>query len=172
MIQQMVRFFTRPPPPRYKDMEEFLLYRHEDAAVPYVLVCTKFALNSSIDLENPHLARYLRLFKDHISIANDLGSWKKEKKAYDAGQVVYLINAADFVEKFFHFGEMAAVAMTQALQLQIEVEIDAEVQRLVGEGSVTAEEWRFVDATVHVMSGNVFVSTVMSRYGGEAFALG
>lgn len=35
MLELMVRFFSRPPPPKqYKDMEEFLLYRHEDAAVP------------------------------------------------------------------------------------------------------------------------------------------
>jgi hypothetical protein len=35
MINLMIRFFIRPPPPaKYNDMEEFLLYRHEDAAVP------------------------------------------------------------------------------------------------------------------------------------------
>lgn len=35
MIDLMIRFFTRPPPPEnYNNMEEFLLYRHEDAAVP------------------------------------------------------------------------------------------------------------------------------------------
>ncbi|KAJ6050227.1 hypothetical protein N7444_006943 [Penicillium canescens] len=140
MIDLMIRFFTRPPPPaKYNDMEEFLLYRHEDAAVPYVLGCTRFALNSSVDLESPRLSRYLRLLKDHVSVANDLGSWEKEKG--------------------------------QALQLQIEVDIDAEIQRMVDMDELTAEEWRFIDATLHVMSGNVFVSTVMSRYGGEAFKL-
>lgn len=35
MIDVMVRFFNRPPPPeKYNSLEEFLLYRHEDAAVP------------------------------------------------------------------------------------------------------------------------------------------
>ena len=34
MLEMMVRFFSRPPPPtQYKDMEEYLLYRHEDAAL-------------------------------------------------------------------------------------------------------------------------------------------
>lgn len=34
MLEIMVRFFSRPPPPtQYKDMEQYLLYRHEDAAV-------------------------------------------------------------------------------------------------------------------------------------------
>lgn len=35
MLEMMVRFFNRSSPPtQYKDMEEYLLYRHEDAAVP------------------------------------------------------------------------------------------------------------------------------------------
>jgi hypothetical protein len=35
MIEQMVEFFLRPPPPKeYKNMEEFLLYRHMDAGLP------------------------------------------------------------------------------------------------------------------------------------------
>ncbi|KAJ6061414.1 uncharacterized protein N7446_005534 [Penicillium canescens] len=150
MIDLMIRFFTRPPPPaKYNDMEEFLLYRHEDAAVPYVLGCTRFALNSSVDLESPRLSR-----------------------AYDSGKVLYLINAVDVVKNLFHLpSDRAAVAITEALQLQIEVDIDAEIQRMVDMDELTAEEWRFIDATLHVMSGNVFVSTVMSRYGGEAFKL-
>lgn len=138
----------------------------------YVLGCTKFALNSSVDLESPRLSRYLRLLKNHVSVANDLGSWEKEKKAYDSGKVLYLINAVDVVRNLFRLSsDRAAVAMTEALQLQIEVDIDTEIQRLIDEDALTAEEWRFVDATLHVMSGNVFVSTVMSRYGGEAFRL-
>lgn len=37
MIDLMVRFFERPPPPKdFPNMEDFLLYRHEDAAVPLV----------------------------------------------------------------------------------------------------------------------------------------
>jgi hypothetical protein len=141
-------------------------------AYSYVLGCTKFALNSSVDLESPHLSRYLRLMKDHVSVANDLGSWEKEKRAYDTGKVLYLINAVDVVKNIFGLPmDRAAVAMTQALQLQIEVDIDDEIQRMVDENVLTVEEWRFVDATLHVMSGNVFVSTVMSRYGGEAFKL-
>ena len=35
MIEQMVEFFPRPPPPKeYKNMEDFLLYRHVDAGLP------------------------------------------------------------------------------------------------------------------------------------------
>ncbi|PLB41613.1 terpene synthase family protein [Aspergillus candidus] len=173
MIDLMVRFFERPPPPKdFPNMEDFLLYRHEDAAVPYVLGCTKFALNSSVDLNSPRLEKYLRLLKDHVSVANDLGSWAKEKKAYDTGKVIYMINAVDVVKALLCLPtDESAVAMTQAFQLQIEIGMDAEIQRLRAEESLTLEEWRFIDATLHVASGNVFVSTVMSRYGGEEFRL-
>ncbi|KAK2594899.1 hypothetical protein QQS21_007398 [Conoideocrella luteorostrata] len=169
MIELMIRFFNRPPPPStYRNIEEFLLYRHEDAAVPYVLGCTKFSLNSSINLESPGLTKYIRLVKDHVSIANDLGSWEKEKAAYDAGHVLYLINTVQVVKELFSLSSYdAAVTVTEGLQLQRECEIDEEIQRLMSEDALTADEWRFIDATLHVLSGNVLVSTIMSRYGGE-----
>ncbi|RDA92444.1 hypothetical protein CP533_6459 [Ophiocordyceps camponoti-saundersi (nom. inval.)] len=173
MIELMVRFFTRPAPPeKYDSMEDFLLYRIEDAAVPYVLGCTKFSLNSSVDLESSRLARYLRLVKDHVSIANDLGSWDKEKAAYDSGHVLYMINVVDVVKHLFSCSTFeAAVAISQGLQYEIECQIDEELKRLIREDALTAEEWRFVDATLSVMSGNVLVSTIMSRYGGEGWRL-
>lgn len=35
ILELMIRFFTRPPPPeKYESMKDFLLYRREDAAVP------------------------------------------------------------------------------------------------------------------------------------------
>lgn len=105
-------------------------------------------------------------------MANDLGSWEKEKRAYDTGKVLYLINAVEVVKDLFKLSSYsAAIAMTQAFQLQIEVEIDAEIERLITQNDLNEEEWQFIDATLQVMSGNVFVSTVMSRYGGEKYKL-
>lgn len=137
-----------------------------------MLGCTKFCLDSSVDLNSPRLARYIRLLKDHVSIANDLGSWEKEKKAFKSKKVLYMINVVHVIKDLFKLPtDHAAVAMAQSLQLQIETEIDLEIERLMTEDTLTGEEWRFIDATLHVMSGNVFVSTVMSRYGGEEFRL-
>ncbi|KFY93583.1 hypothetical protein V500_03648 [Pseudogymnoascus sp. VKM F-4518 (FW-2643)] len=175
MLDEMVRFFGRPPPPeKYNNMEDFLLYRHEDAAIHirYVLACTKFSLNSCLDLDSSRLVTYIRLFKDQVSVANDLASWEKEKKAYDAGKVMYMINTVDVVKQLFNLATFdTAVAMTQAFQFQIECDIDDKIQQLVTEDDLTADEWRFIDATLHVMSGNTFTSTVMSRYGGESYRL-
>lgn len=139
-----------------------------DALVRYVLACAKFALNSTADLDSPRLARYIRLFKDHVSIANDLGSWVKEKKAYDNKTVLYMINAVDTMHQLLNLPTYdAAVSLTLALQYQVECHIDDEIQRLIAEEDLTPEEREFVTSTIHVMSGNIFVSTVMSRYGGE-----
>lgn len=105
-------------------------------------------------------------------MANDLGSWEKEKRAFDTGKVLYMINAIDVVKDLFKLSSYtAAIGMTQAFQLQIEVEINSEIERMIIRNDLNAEEWRFIDATLHVMSGNVFVSTVMSRYGREKFKL-
>lgn len=83
-----------------------------------------------------------------------------------------MINAVAVTKDLFNLASFeAAVAMTQALQFQIECDLDTELQQMVSENILTAEEWQFVDATLHLISGNVFVSTVMSRYGGEDYKI-
>ncbi|KFZ14995.1 hypothetical protein V502_05825 [Pseudogymnoascus sp. VKM F-4520 (FW-2644)] len=173
MLEEMVRFFSRPPPPdKYNNMEEFLQYRRQDAAVQYVLASTIFSLNSCVDLDSPYLATYIRLLKDHICIANDLASWEKEKEAYDNVKVLYMINTVDVVKQLFSLATFdTALAMTQAFQFQVECDIDDGIQQLIIEDDLTADEWQFIDATLHTISGNVFCSTVMSRYGGESYRL-
>ncbi|KAE8153365.1 isoprenoid synthase domain-containing protein [Aspergillus avenaceus] len=172
VIDLMVRFLDRPfPPDQWKDMDEYLLYRNEDTAMPYVLACCKFTLNSSVDLESPRLARYLRLVKDHICVANDLASWKKEQREFNDGHTLGLINTVHIMKGLLNIAsDQAAVAMATALQYQIEVDIDAEIQRMM-KNELTAEEWEFVDATLHVVSGNIFAITTMCRYGGESSKL-
>ncbi|PWY90688.1 hypothetical protein BO70DRAFT_75875 [Aspergillus heteromorphus CBS 117.55] len=168
LLENVVRFFTRPPPPsKYKNMEEYMKYRHEDIAILYIIKCCKFSMNSPVDTDSPKLARYLRLFKDHVLLVNDLASWEKEKRAYDKGKAQYLTNAVNVVYELFHLPTYrAAVGMTQALVLELETEIDAEIDRLIGENAFTTEEWRFVDTTLNTLGGNVFCSMVMERYGG------
>lgn len=64
----------------------------------------------------------------------------------------------------------AAIAATQSLQSQIELEIDSELNVLRSERSLDANEWRFLDALLPTMSGNVLVSVAMNRYGGTLLA--
>ncbi|PYH96539.1 hypothetical protein BO71DRAFT_174421 [Aspergillus ellipticus CBS 707.79] len=168
LLDDVVNFFSRPAPPMtYRNMEEYMQYRHEDIAILYIIKCCKFSSNSSVDTNGPNMARYLRLFKDHVLLVNDLASWEKEKRAYDKGKVQYITNAVNVVYELFHLQTYrAAVGMTQALVLELETEIDAEIDRMIAENILTKEEWRFVDTTLNTLSGNVFCSMVMERYGG------
>ncbi|KAK5995386.1 Terpene cyclase 6-like protein [Cladobotryum mycophilum] len=169
LLDTVLAFFLRPPPPKeYKDMDDFFFYRHQDVGSDYILACAAFSSNLSIDYNCPQLARYIRPWRDHLSVANDLGSWDKEKKAYEAGRVLYLINTVDTTKTFLKLrSNDAAVAMAYALQLQFETEMDDEIQRLIAEDCLAAEEWRFIHVSLHALTGNVFGNTVMSRYGGE-----
>ncbi len=79
-----------------------------------------------------------------------------------------MINSVDAMHKLLDLRTYdVAVALTLALQYQVECDIDDEIQRLMVEEDLTPEEKQFIASTIHIMSGNVFVSTVMSRYGGE-----
>ena len=119
-------------------------------------------------MDSVQLATFVRLVKNHISVANDLGSWAKEKKAYDKGRVLYLINTAEITRRLLSLpSERAAVAVTYSFQLEIEREIDDEIERLRMQDTLSPDEWRFVDAALHAASANTLVNSIMSRYGGE-----
>lgn len=125
-----------------------------------------------MDIYSPRLARFIHLLKYHGCIVNDLFSWEKEKTAYDSGEVKYLINTVEVVKNLFSLSSYdAAISMTQALQFQVERDIDEELQRLVEANALTAVEWQFLDAALFAMSGNYFSSLSMNRYGGESCAL-
>lgn len=85
---------------------------------------------------------------------------------------MHLINTVDMIRRVMCLSdEEAAIGQTYALQLQIECQIDAEVERLMVTGALDEEEWRFVNGILTVLSGNVLSCSVMSRYGEEATRL-
>lgn len=134
----------------------------------YVLGSIAFSINSSVDIFAPHLVKLVNLWMDQVSIGNDVGSWEKEKRDHDDGKVLYLINAVDVCKTLLGLSSFdAAMTMTQALLFQIECEIDAEIERLQEEDALTPEEWALVDSMCYTMTGNMFCSVIMSRYGGE-----
>lgn len=173
VIDHILGFFSRPEPPKeFKDFDEFINYRIEDAAMPYVFASVKFSLGSSIDIASPKLEKLIRLASIHVPVVNDLASWKKEKHHFDTGKIMHLINTVDMIRRVMCLSdEEAAIGQTYALQLQIECQIDAEVERLMVTGALDEEEWRFVNGILTVLSGNVLSCSVMSRYGGEATRL-
>lgn len=83
-----------------------------------------------------------------------------------------MINAVEVVMDLFELpSDQAAVVTTQALYLQIKIETDSELERLISEDALIAQQWRFIDAVLHSMSDNVFAPTVMSRYGAKSCRL-
>lgn len=110
----------------------------------------------------------MRLASDHLSLVNDLASFEKELRAYEEGKVHYLINAVDVVRKLLGMTSWSsAKAFTYAYQLEVENEMQKELDRLMMYGRLSLEEWRFVEASLRMLAGNVFYSIVTSRYGGE-----
>lgn len=142
-------------------------------SISHLLACAKFSVGSSADTKSPKLGRIVQLLKSHVSVANDLASWDKEKRAYETGKVLYLINTVDITQRLLSLpNDRAAIAITYAFQLEIERDIDSEIEELGANKFLSPEEWRFVGAALYVASANVLVNTIMSRYGGEAAKLG
>ncbi|KAF9894333.1 hypothetical protein FE257_007836 [Aspergillus nanangensis] len=173
VVEQLIVMFTHDPPPQhFNNMKEFLDFRTIDAGAGYALASTLFSINSSVDVKNPKLTRILRLFGEHIAVSNDLASWAKEKRAYDEKKVLYLINTVAAVKNLFATSSNdSAVQLTYAFQLEIEKAIDNEIQRLMTENSLNSEEWRFIDAGLHLLGGQALGSCIISRYGGESTKL-
>jgi hypothetical protein len=125
-----------------------------------------------VDIASLRIAQFMSLAADHVCYTNDLGSFDKEKEAYVNGDVLYLINTVDMVQKVFNLPDNdSAKSATLALQLQIERQLVAELSRLCASSDVTDEELEFVEAVVYTMTGNIFGSVVTCRYGGEATRL-
>ncbi|KAF6800334.1 hypothetical protein CSOJ01_12220 [Colletotrichum sojae] len=123
----------------------------------YILACVKFSLRFSVCIDDPKLARDLRLVSDHMSLVNDLASYDKEKRAYDSGKVCYLINAVDVVQRLLALTTPAAAkSLAYSMQLQVEAEMKEELGHLVVSRELSTEELEFVDAALVMAAGNVF----------------
>lgn len=120
-------------------------------------------------IEDPRLATILRLVSDHVSLVNDLASFDKEHRAFEEGNVCYMINAVDVVRKLFGLSNwQSAKALTYAMQLEVESQMEDELARLSVDNRLTPQEETFLEACLVMTAGNLFYSVVTSRYGGEA----
>jgi hypothetical protein len=150
----------------------YITHRSDGGFIRYVWASIKFSLRSNVDIASLRIAQFMSLAGDHVCYTNDLGSFDKEKEAYVNGDVLYLINTVDMVQKVFNLPDNdSAKSATLALQLQIERQLVAELSRLRASSDVTDEELEFVEAVVYTMTGNIFGSVVTCRYGGEATRL-
>src|SRR5690606_14504656 len=83
----------------------------------YVFACSKFSIGCTADFNSPQLANFVWLVKSQMPVANDLSSWTKEKKAYDAGKIKDMINSVEVTKRLFSLpNERASFAVTYAFQ--------------------------------------------------------
>ncbi|KAH9484643.1 Terpene cyclase aneC [Psilocybe cubensis] len=173
VVKYLIDFINHPPPAKtYNTLREYVDYRIVDMAAQYGLAGVKFSLHSSVQIDSPTIKRFIRLSLEHICYSNDLGSYEKEKQAYNQGRVSYIINAVDVIKKLFNLpDDVTAKSVTLALQKQTEIEIGTELEQLRASGKATAEELEYCEAVLHLSMGNTFASVVMSRYGGDVARL-
>ena len=79
-----------------------------------------------------------------------------------------MINAVDVVRRLLGLSNwQSAKALTFAMQLEVESQMEDELTRLSVDGCLAPQEEKFVEACLTMTAGNVFYSIVTSRYGGE-----
>ena len=141
-------------------------------ASSYTVACAKFSLNSTVNTTSPRLARFIRLYADHLSIANDLASFERDKRAYVNRKAHYLLNTAEEVRNMCSlYNDETAKFVTLAIQMEVEREVARELSRLDADGETSGAEREFLSALVFFAGGNVMCSVIISQYGGEGSAV-
>ncbi|KAL8840005.1 MAG: hypothetical protein Q9170_001489 [Blastenia crenularia] len=158
---------TQPPREGFCSVRDYLDYRYADVAASFAWACAKFAVRSSVDQSRPDLLPLLRLIGDHISIANDIASYEKERRRFDTGKASSMINLVHVISELEGLDIEAAKCVAYAWQLLIESQILGQLERLRQEHRLSIEDWKFVDACLLAVSGNLLTSVVTSRYGGD-----
>ena len=122
-----------------------------------------------MNVKSPKLSLLLLLAGDHLSIVNDLASYDKEYASWENGKAKHIINLVAVVQKLFSLPSSDdAKAMSYALQLWTEQAILQELERMKLVNELTLEEWKYVEGILCMAAGNLFGTTAISRYGGEA----
>lgn len=111
----------------------------------------------------------MNLAKDHLSIVNDLASFDKEQRAFKEGSDKEIINIVDVVQKLMSLpNDDDAKVMTYTYQLQTEVHMRDELEKLASRDELNESQWQYLHAVFVCCAGNAFYSMISSRYGGEA----
>ncbi|KAK8058190.1 hypothetical protein PG994_008638 [Apiospora phragmitis] len=169
-IERMLEWVmhAQPEPGVFTSPREYLDYRWMDAADWWLAAACKLSIASPVSLTEPVTAKILRLAGDHISIVNDLGSFDKELRSFEAGRTFVIINLVQVLRTSCGLSIDDAKAAAFVLQLLNEQEMLTECERLKTDERMTDEHWHFVDVLLLLCAGNTFYTMTTSRYGGEA----
>ena len=146
-----------------------LAEENADDFISYVLAAVRFSICSEVDITDRRLKRYLTLLKDHLAIINDMASFDKEKRDFDQDPSKVMINIVDVFQQLLSTPDIdSAKALAYTYQIQTEVWMKEELQRLEDQENLEVEIWRYLQATYVCAAGNAFFSMTSSRYGGDA----
>ncbi|KAL8996243.1 MAG: hypothetical protein Q9169_004221 [Polycauliona sp. 2 TL-2023] len=168
IIETLINFCHHREPPSFGSVREYLDYRWMDVGNRYTFAATTFAIRSRTTQHNPSLLPLLRHIGDHISIANDIASYAKERHAYESGKATAIINTVHVIMQQERLEDVdAAKSIAYAWQLFTEDAVRRDLEALREDERIGDEEWKFVEACLGIAKGNLLTSVVMRRYGGE-----
>ncbi|KAG8412706.1 hypothetical protein J3459_013776 [Metarhizium acridum] len=170
LIQFLTDYITHPTPTKdFSTFQDFMDHRFNDGGVMVCWNSAKFSIGSNLDLREPRLARFVRIFSDHMLQSNDIASYDKEMRYWREGKAKQFLTTNGVVilaNLLSTSGDDAAKAVAYAYQMEKERQIDAELGALLS-GDFSAQEWRLICAMLYCVTGNMISAVTMNRYSGD-----
>ncbi|KOC13352.1 hypothetical protein AFLA70_89g003291 [Aspergillus flavus AF70] len=172
LIEFLTNYIKHPTPAKeMKTFTDFMDYRFNDGGMMVCWNSAKFSIGSNLSLQEPKMARIVRLFSDQMLESNDIASFDKEKKHWLSGNAKQFLttNGTAIIRDLFSLkSDEAAKALAYANQMETERQMDRELGDLLSTGQLSTDEWHLVNAMLYCVTGNLISAVTMCRYGGEA----
>ncbi|KAE8307935.1 isoprenoid synthase domain-containing protein [Aspergillus transmontanensis] len=172
LIEFLTNYIKHPTPIKdFKTFADFMDYRFNDGGMIVCWNSAKFSIGSDLSLEEPKMARIIRLLSEQMLESNDIASFDKEKKHWLSGNAKQFrtTNGTAIIRDLFALkSDEAAKALAYANQMETERQIDRELGDLLSTDQSSADEWHLVNAMLYCVTGNLISAVTMCRYGGQA----
>ncbi|KAB8209620.1 isoprenoid synthase domain-containing protein [Aspergillus parasiticus] len=172
LIEFLTNYIKHPTPVKeMKTFTDFMDYRFNDGGMMVCWNSAKFSIGSNLSLQEPKMARIVRLLSDQMLESNDIASFDKERKHWLSGNAKQFLttNGTAIIRNLFSLkSDEAAKALAYANQIETERQIDRELGDLLSTSQLSADEWHLVNAMLYCVTGNLISAVTMCRYGGEA----
>ncbi|KAE8419877.1 isoprenoid synthase domain-containing protein [Aspergillus pseudocaelatus] len=171
LIEFLTNYIKHPTPVKdFKTFTDFMDYRFNDGGMMVCWNSAKFSIGSNLSLQEPKMARIIRLLSEQMLESNDIASFDKEKKHWLAGNAKQFLttNGTAIIRDLFALkSDEAAKALAYANQMETERQIDRELGDFLSTGQLSADEWHLVNAMLYCVTGNLISAVTMCRYGGQ-----
>ncbi|OGM42773.1 hypothetical protein ABOM_008193 [Aspergillus bombycis] len=150
----------------FESLRNYLDFRSDDIAQEFILTQTMFACNIHLsETEIQVFSKLIRIYVTHISLTNDLYSFRRENEEYERTGAL-LINAVDVIRKEYQVSLVTAKQFARGFILDTECEFSGEFKMLISSGLLNDGQIRFAKALAECLAGQIFYSITSDRYGG------